>query len=40
MEQSKQQRIRELTDRLNRCRYEYYNPYTSLSLENAPKISS
>lgn len=25
MEQSKQQRIRELTDRLNRCRYEYYN---------------
>ena len=25
MEHSKQQRIRELTDRLNRCRYEYYN---------------
>lgn len=25
MEQNKQQRIRELTDRLNRCRYEYYN---------------
>ena len=25
MEQSKQQQIRELTDRLNRCRYEYYN---------------
>lgn len=25
MEQSKQQRIRELTGRLNRCRYEYYN---------------
>lgn len=25
MEQSKQQGIRELTDRLNRCRYEYYN---------------
>ena len=25
MEQSKQQRIRALTDRLNRCRYEYYN---------------
>ena len=25
MEQSKHQRIRELTDRLNRCRYEYYN---------------
>ena len=25
MEQSKQQQIRKLTDRLNRCRYEYYN---------------
>ena len=25
MEQRKQQRIRALTDRLNRCRYEYYN---------------
>lgn len=25
MEHSKQQRIWELTDRLNRCRYEYYN---------------
>ena len=25
MEQSKQQQIRKLTDRLSRCRYEYYN---------------
>ena len=32
MEQSKQQRVRELTDRLNRCRYEYYN-------QNAPSLT-